>query len=133
MTKRRRERPPPQPGYHPDNAAIPRETTGRSSLFGQKCTLVGYVFRPHPVNPPPWWVQTTVYFARAGLVICISEGQDEQQSMELGAVVPGRLIAEFAQRQIGGNITQEMFDELKPLFEEDMPGFHWLDQLPALS
>lgn len=130
---KRRERPTPMPGYHPDNAAIPRETIGRSTLFGVRCVLVGYVFTAHPLKPHPWWVQTSVYFARTGLIVCLSEGDDAQEPMELGAVVMGDLIAGYAQRHIGGMITPAMFAELKPLFEAGPKGeWFWMEELPVV-
>jgi len=83
------------------------KTINKSTLIGQKATLVGSGFQVHLVKKD-WITNITVYFVKPNrYIICLNElrrqdARPQAQIDSLGTEVPAELIMPFAQRELQG-------------------------------
>lgn len=94
--------------------------TGRSTLLDQDFHFAGFCFLKHPTDNRGF-VQVSVYRGRRKWVICLSEGRGKGSTkaakLGLGGIVPGRLVAPFAQRQLKDGDKPMPFETLKQVLE----------------
>src|SRR5262245_4450027 len=96
---------------------------GRSTLAAQTCKLLGFGSAPHPLQDN---AHVCIHVYKADdYVLCLSEGLGDVVRPTLGTMVPGSVIAPYAQRGIDGRMS---YEEVKAVINDSAPlgmTFEW--------